>query len=105
LELERKEKIIVGVNEFIEEGEKIDIPILRISPETESNQKKKLAEMKQSRNRELVKNSLKEIGKSAVDGCNLMPVFLKAARNYVTLGEMVGELKQHFGIYEETVVF
>jgi methylmalonyl-CoA mutase N-terminal domain/subunit len=105
LELERKEKIIVGVNEFIEEGEKIDIPILRISPETESNQKKKLAEMKQSRNRESVKNSLKEIGKSAVDGCNLMPVFLKAARNYVTLGEMVGELKQHFGIYEETVVF
>ena len=34
-----------------------------------------------------------------------MPVFLKAAQNYVTLGEMINELKEVFGIYEETAVF
>ena len=34
-----------------------------------------------------------------------MPEFLKAAQNYVTLGEMVGELKEVFGTYEETAVF
>jgi hypothetical protein len=34
-----------------------------------------------------------------------MPIFVKAAENYVTLGEMVEVLKEPFGIYEETVVF
>lgn len=104
-ELEKKEKFIVGVNEFVEENEKIDIPILQISPEVEDKQKQRLAELKQSRNQDAVIESLKEISDAAKDGKNLMPVFVKAAKNYVTLGEMVGELKKHFGIYEESVIF
>jgi len=36
---------------------------------------------------------------------NLMPVFIKAAHNYVSLGEMVSELKDVFGTYEEVAVF
>lgn len=105
LEVERKEKIIVGINEFVEEKEKIDIPILYISPEVEKIQKQRLADLKQSRNLEAVKTSLSEINHAAVDGKNLMPVLLNAASNYVTLGEMVGELKEVFGIYEETAIF
>lgn len=104
-ELEKKEKFIVGVNEFVEENEKIDIPILQISPEVEAKQKQRLAELKQSRNQDAVRESLKEISDAAQDGRNLMPVFVKAANNYVTLGEMVSELKKHFGIYEESVIF
>jgi methylmalonyl-CoA mutase N-terminal domain/subunit len=104
-EFERKEKIIVGINDFVEENEKVDIPILQISPDVEARQKKRLAELKQSRNQESVKQSLQEIGAAARDGKNLMPVFVDAANNYVTLGEMVDELKQHFGVYEESVVF
>ncbi len=104
-ELEKKEKFVVGVNEFIEEDEKIDIPILQISPEVEKKQKQKLAELKQNRNQKKVEESLAKISKAAVDGSNLMPVFIEAAENYVTLGEMVNELKKHFGAYEETVVF
>jgi methylmalonyl-CoA mutase N-terminal domain/subunit len=105
LELERKEKIIVGVNDFVEDNEKIDIPILQISTEVESFQKKRLSELRQSRNQLAVNQSLDKISKAAIDGKNIMPVLVEAARNYVTLGEMVGELKKHFGIYEETVVF
>ncbi len=105
LELEKKEKFIVGVNEFVEADEKIDIPILQISPEVEKQQIARLRELKQSRNNNLVEMSLKEISLAATDGKNLMPVFVNAARNYVTLGEMVDELKKHFGIYEESVVF
>jgi methylmalonyl-CoA mutase N-terminal domain/subunit len=104
-EVERKEKYIVGVNEFVEADEKIDIPILTISPEVEIQQKKRLADLKQSRNEELVNESLMEIKSAAVDGKNLMPVFIKAAHNYVTLGEMVSELKEVFGTYEEVSVF
>ncbi|MFH1196509.1 MAG: methylmalonyl-CoA mutase family protein [bacterium] len=105
LELEKKEKIIVGINEFVEENEKIDIPILQISPDVEKIQKQRLADLRQSRNLEAVQKCLAGISDAAVNGSNLMPVFIKAAENYVTLGEMVSELKKHFGIYEETVVF
>lgn len=104
-EVERKEKIIVGVNEFVEPNEKIDIPILTISPKVEIQQKKRLADLKQSRNQFAVEESLKEIRQAAVDGKNLMPVLIRAAQNYVTLGEMVGELKEVFGTYEEVSVF
>ncbi|WP_337872204.1 methylmalonyl-CoA mutase family protein [Ignavibacterium sp.] len=104
-EVERKEKIIVGVNEFVEPDEKIDIPILTIPPEVEIQQKKRLADLKQSRNQLAVEESLKEIKVAAIDGKNLMPVLIRAAQNYVTLGEMVGELKEVFGTYEEVSVF
>ncbi|MCW8960280.1 MAG: methylmalonyl-CoA mutase family protein [Ignavibacteriaceae bacterium] len=104
-EVEKKEKIIVGVNEFIEEGEKIEIPILTISPEVEIAQKKRLADLKQSRNNDDVEKSLAEIKSAGENGNNLMPVFVKAAHNKVTLGEMVGELREVFGTYEEVVVF
>lgn len=104
-ELEKKEKFIVGINEFVEEESKVDIPILTISPEVEIQQRKRLAELHQSRNKNEVEKSLQEISEAATSGKNLMPVFVKAANNYVTLGEMVEELKQHFGTYEEAVVF
>lgn len=104
-EVESKEKFIVGVNEFIEEDEKIEIPILTISPEVEIAQKKRLAELKQSRSQYDVEESLAEILSSGENGNNLMPVLVKAAHNKVTLGEMVGELKKVFGTYEEVVVF
>jgi len=105
VEVERKEKFIIGVNEFVEENEKIDIPILSVSPEVEKLQKQRLADIKQSRNYDAVKQSLTEIKNAALNDNNLMPVLVKAAHNYVTLGEMVGELKQVFGIYEETAIF
>ena len=104
-EVEGKEKFIVGINEFIEKDEKIDIPILLISPEVEIKQKKHLADLRQSRNGELVKESLNDIKNAAIDGNNLMPLFIKAAHNYVTLGEMVNEMKEIFGTYQEAAVF
>ncbi len=104
-EVEKKDKFIVGVNEFIEKDEKIEIPILTISPGVEIAQKKRLAELKQSRNQHDVDESLAEILDASENGKNLMPIFIKAAHNKVTLGEMVGELRKVFGTYEEVVVF
>ena len=104
-EVEKKDKFIVGVNEFIEKDEKIEIPILTISPGVEIAQKKRLADLKQSRNQHDVDESLAEILDASENGKNLMPIFVKAAHNKVTLGEMVGELRKVFGTYEEVVVF
>jgi methylmalonyl-CoA mutase N-terminal domain/subunit len=105
VELDKKEKIVVGINDFVEENEKIDIPILQISKEVEESQVRLLKELKASRNQEDVKNAIAELKKSAEDGTNLMPRVLDCARKYVTLGEMCAELKEVFGVYEETAVF
>jgi len=104
-EVERKEKFIVGVNEFIEKDEKVTIPILTVSPEVEKKQRERLAELKNNRSAVDVELSLKEIKFAAENNYNIMPPLIKAAHNYVTLGEIISELKQVMGIYEETTVF
>jgi methylmalonyl-CoA mutase, N-terminal domain len=104
-EVDMKEKIIVGVNDFVEENEKIDIPILKISKEVELQQVARLKELKASRDSVKAKESIDEIIKSANDGTNLMPRLIEAAKNHVTLGEMCSALKEPFGVYEEQSVF
>jgi methylmalonyl-CoA mutase N-terminal domain/subunit len=104
-EVERKEKFIVGVNEFIEKDEKVDIPILTVSPQVEKNQKQRLAEIKNNRSSLDVQNSLKEIKLAVENNYNIMPPLIKAAHNYVTIGEIISELKEVMGVYNETVVF
>ncbi len=105
IELDKKEKFIVGVNEFIEEDEKIDIPILQISPEVERQQKRELAELRANRSQVAVDESIAEITAAGFGHTNLMPVLIKASRNYVTLGEMIDSLKVPFGEYVEAIVF
>ncbi|PIP79189.1 MAG: methylmalonyl-CoA mutase [Ignavibacteria bacterium CG22_combo_CG10-13_8_21_14_all_37_15] len=104
-EVERKEKFIVGVNEFVEENEKVDIPLLTVSPEVERVQHEQLEALKQSRNPKVVEKALEEIQIAAKENRNLMPVLLDAAEKYVSLGEMVEELRRVFGTYQETAVF
>ena len=103
--LDAKEKIIVGVNEFVEENERIEIPILEISPEVEKKQRKRLADVRQSRDAKRVEQSLSVLRQAAVDGTNVMPHLLNCTRAYVTLGEMCETLKLVFGMYEEPAVF
>ena len=105
IELEKKEKYIVGVNEFIEENEEVDIPILKVSPEVEKQQKERLTKLKLTRDNTAVKISINKLSDAAKNGKNLMPILIEAAENYVSLEEMVGALKEHFGVYEESAVF
>ncbi|MFZ1290628.1 MAG: methylmalonyl-CoA mutase family protein [Melioribacteraceae bacterium] len=105
IELDKKEKFVVGVNEFIEKDEKINIPILQISKDVEAKQKERLAKLKERRNKLKVDECLNELDFAARNNINLMPILIKSAENYVTLGEMVEVLKIPFGIYEEAIVF
>lgn len=104
-ELDRKEKIIVGVNGFVEEEEKVDIPILQISPEVERRQRKRLADLRQSRDSVRAAGAIDGLRQAARDGKNVMPFLLEAARAYVTLGEQCNALAEVFGVYEEPAVF
>ncbi len=104
-ELENKEKFVVGVNEFVEENEDIDIPILQVSPEVEIKQRESLAKLKSERDNEVASEAIAKIRHAAVNNENLMPALIDAAEKYVSLGEMVDVLAEEFGIYEENVVF
>ena len=104
-EIDRNEKIIVGVNEYVEDEGEIEIPILIITPEVEAKQKRRLAELRHERNANDVEQTISELQQGAADGSNLMPLLLKATHAYVTLGEMCNALAEHFGIYEEPAVF
>jgi len=104
-DVDRNRKTIVGVNEYADEAEDLEIPILTISPEVEIKQKKRLAQLRNERDAAGVGEALEGIHGAASDGSNLMPSLLKATRAYVTLGEMCQTLAEHFGVYEEPAVF
>jgi methylmalonyl-CoA mutase N-terminal domain/subunit len=104
-ELDAKQKVIVGVNDFVEEGEVVEIPILEIPPGVEARQSERIAAVRQSRDPEQVRRTLGGLKQSALDGTNLMPRLLECTRAYVTLGEMCLELAVVFGVYQETPVF
>ncbi|OGU28456.1 MAG: methylmalonyl-CoA mutase [Ignavibacteria bacterium GWA2_55_11] len=104
-ELDRKEKIIVGVNDFVEEGESIQIPILQISPEVEKKQRQRLADVRQSRDQAKVNEALDALRRAASEGSNIMPPLLASVRAYATLGEQCNALAEVFGVYEEPAVF
>jgi len=101
--IEKKERIIVGVNEFkVEEKSKPNL--LKVDAIIGENQKKRLADLKNKRNNTAVDNSLQEIRKTARNNNNLMPPILKAVKVYATLGEICGILREEFGEYKESVI-
>jgi methylmalonyl-CoA mutase N-terminal domain/subunit len=104
-ELDGKEKVIVGVNDFVEEEEVIGIPILEIPPGVEAKQSARIAAVRQSRDALKAIRTLAALKQAAQDGTNLMPRLLDCTRAYVTLGEMCLELAEVFGVHQETPVF
>jgi len=103
-EVEKKGKIVVGVNEFVEE-ELPKIELLRIQPEVERHQIERLNQVRKERNNQRVTETLSELRNAARDGDNLMPRILDAVRAYATLGEMCDVLREEFGEYEEPLIF
>jgi methylmalonyl-CoA mutase N-terminal domain/subunit len=99
-ELEAKEKIMVGVNEFVVEEEP-PVEILYIDRTVEQKQAAKVRALRKNRNNAEVELRLSEMKKAAAGSENLMPHILNCVRAYATLGEMCNALKDVFGIYEE----
>ncbi len=102
-EFENNDRIIVGVNEFKEEGEKIEIPLLQISPEVESRQIGNLKKLRAERDNDLVNSCLTDLRKAAEGTTNLMPILIECSKAYATVGEIINTLKDVYGEYEETV--
>jgi methylmalonyl-CoA mutase N-terminal domain/subunit len=104
-EIDKKERIIVGINEFAESDEKIEIPILLIPEEVEKEQVRKLQQLRKKRNNSQVEDKLNQLKSAARTNTNLMPLLVECAKTYCTLGEMVNTLKEVFGEYDEPKFF
>ncbi len=101
-EVERGERLIVGVNAFQSEDEPIEI--LQIDRRVEEEQIARLRRLRAERSNERVGRALDAICRAAERGENLMPALIDAVRVYATLGEMCGALKKVFGVYQEAAV-
>jgi len=100
--VEKKEKIIVGVNAFAAEEEPIQT--LHIDHTTGQRQVARLKKLRAERDCGRVTGALDELIRAAEDSRNLMPPILEAVRAYATLGEMCEALKKVFGVYREASV-
>jgi methylmalonyl-CoA mutase, N-terminal domain len=102
--LEANERIIVGVNAY-QDGEGGEVPTLRIGPETEEGQVRKLKALKSRRDNTSVTNRLDTLKVVARSSDNLMPALLDCVKAYVTEGEIMAALKEVFGVYREPILF
>jgi methylmalonyl-CoA mutase, N-terminal domain len=104
-EIDRGERIIVGVNDY-REGDEGELEILRIDPALERKQIGRVQAVRARRDSSQVEQALSELRAAAADEHhNLMPNLLACARVHATEGEIVEALQQVFGTYSETPVF
>ncbi|HZU13127.1 MAG TPA: methylmalonyl-CoA mutase family protein [Chloroflexota bacterium] len=99
-ELEERRKVMVGVNDFVND-QPIDIPILKIDPEVEREQIRRLQELKRTRDNDRVDRTLAAVRDAAARDENVMPYLLESVRAYATIQEMSDAMKAVLGSYRE----
>jgi methylmalonyl-CoA mutase, N-terminal domain len=103
-ELDERRRIVVGVNDFIQEDE-AETPILRIDPALERKQADRLAATRADRDAAAVETALAGLKRTAATEENLMEAIIEAARARATEGEMIAAMQEVFGTYTESPVF
>ena len=99
MEIDKKNKVIVGVNDMVSEN--IQSPkIQKIDSKETKKQIDRIKEIKAIRNNEKVKICLKKIRESIKNKDNLVPIIVNAAENYCTLGEITDVLKSAYGEFK-----
>jgi methylmalonyl-CoA mutase N-terminal domain/subunit len=100
-QIERGERIIVGVNEFTAD-EDPEMELLRIDESVAEAQKERLARVRAERDDGAVSASLEAVAEAARGDANLLPPILDAVRAYASVGEICGTLRDVFGQYQES---
>ena len=99
IELENKDRVVVGVNDFKATEEK-EMPIQEIDPMLEKDQVQRLNSLKKKRDNQLVEKCLSELTNAAEKNINIMPFIVEAVRAYCTIGEMTSELEKIYGRFK-----
>jgi methylmalonyl-CoA mutase N-terminal domain/subunit len=100
--VDRKEKIIVGVNEYA--GEEKPLEVLQIGESVRGQQTARLRNLREQRSNDEVRRRLSVLRKAAQGTENLMPHIYDAVKAYATLGEICAALRDVFGTHEEVAV-
>jgi methylmalonyl-CoA mutase N-terminal domain/subunit len=103
--VDSKRRIVVGVNKFVKENEKIEIPIMKIGQDVGQKQLDALNQLRSERDEDTVQQALTDIQEACADGSNLLKPIVAAAKADATLGEIVVSLKAEFGEWQEAAVF
>jgi len=103
-EIEKKERIIVGVNDYVVE-EELKVPLLRVDEAGAQRQIARLQRIRRERDNVKVGACLDAIRDAAQrENVNLMPLFIEAVKAYATLGEIMDVLRRVWGEYKEPVI-
>ncbi len=103
-EIEKKERIIVGVNEYVTD-EELGIELLKIDPRIEEEQKARVRKVRETRDNIVCANRLEALRQAASGPDNLIPLILDAVRAYATEGEIIQVFRDVFGTYKEKPIF
>ena len=99
-QLEEKERIFVGVNEYVNQEESLSMPILKMDAEGERHHIQRLQRVRRERDNQRAQEKLGRLRKATSSTDNLMPYILEAVKSYATLGEMMQVLREEFGEYQ-----
>lgn len=102
-DIENDECVIVGLNKF-QIKEEAPKNLLKIDRRIQNEQVKRIKELKEKRNENVVKGTLKDLKKACQGEENLMPYIVSAVREYATLGEICNVMRDVFGEYKENIV-
>src|SRR4029077_19441544 len=102
--VDSKEKIVVGVNEFVEENEE-PIETLYIDESVEEKQKADVVELRRTRDGKAVSSALGVLRQACAEGKNVMPPLVEAVKTYATVGEISDVMREVFATYEEPAVY
>jgi methylmalonyl-CoA mutase, N-terminal domain len=100
--VDRKEKIIVGVNEYVSEEQRLEV--LQIDESVAARQQERLRRLRGERSSEEVRRRLDTLKRAAEGTENLMPHLYEAVKAYATLGEICEALRTVYGAYEEVAI-
>ncbi len=102
--VDAKEKIVVGVNDFVDEEEH-PLEILYIDDAVEGQQKQAVAELRRTRDGKAVASALAVLRQTCAEARNVMPALVEAVKTYATVGEISDVMREVFATYEEPAVF
>ncbi|MFW6300978.1 MAG: acyl-CoA mutase large subunit family protein [Bacillota bacterium] len=100
--IENEKKVVVGVNKYKEDAKEIG-DILKVDPGLEKDQCEQLNKIRSQRDSSETEKHLNEIREAAINDENLMYPILDAVRDYVSIGEICGVLREEFGEYEAKI--
>jgi methylmalonyl-CoA mutase N-terminal domain/subunit len=101
--VERGERIVVGVNRFPAESERLDV--FRIDPAAEAAQVAAVARVRATRDGAAVGAALDRLREDVAAGRSVMPATIEAVRAYATIGEIVAVLRDSYGSWTPTAAF